>query len=326
MNNYLLFLIIIISTFSLTVIAERKLIPVLKRGAPQPIYLDGPRWHQSKNGTPTMGGLAFLIAITVSLAAGAVLLLLIGNDKASISLALSLLYAILNTVIGIIDDLTKLRRKHNAGLSAKQKLLFQAFSAILFLAARALIIGETETVIFAFGRVDLGLIYYPIAFIMLIATVNSANLTDGVDGLASSVAFAIAIALAYISHNTNVEVFLISAAVIGATTAFLIFNLHPARIFMGDTGSLLLGALVGASAVSLRNPFLTLLLGGVYLIEALSVLIQVASFKLTGKRVFKMAPLHHHLEQSGMSENAICIIAVLVTLILSLPAAMMYLP
>ena len=325
-NSYILFIIIAISSFVITAVLESRLIPMLKRKAAQPIYLEGPRWHQSKDGTPTMGGLAFLIAILITLSVGALFLFIYGEDESALSLILCLLFALSNALIGLVDDMTKLRHKHNKGLSAIQKLVFQSLAAILFLLSRAFFLPQAQILKFGFGEVDFGIIYYPIAFLMLIATVNSANLTDGVDGLASSVAFAIGVAFMYISKDSSGEVFLISSAIIGATSAFLIFNLHPARIFMGDTGSLLLGALVSAGAVALGNPLLIIFLGGVYLIEALSVIIQVIFFKLTGKRVFKMAPLHHHLEQCGFSENTICIIAILLTLILSVPAAMMYLP
>lgn len=324
-NSYITFMIIAILTFSITAFLEAKLIPILKKKAAQPIYLEGPGWHQSKHGTPTMGGLAFLIAIMASLALGAMILFIYGKDNSSLSLLLCALYALSNALIGLIDDLSKIRHKQNKGLSPMEKLLMQSLAAVLFLVARSFLLSGTEILKFGFGEVDLGAFYYPIAFIMLLATVNSANLTDGIDGLASSVAFAISIALMYISKDQGEEAFLISSAIIGATTAFLIFNLHPARIFMGDTGSLLLGALISASAITLGNPLIIIFLGGVYLIEALSVIIQVVFFKLTGKRVFKMAPIHHHLEQCGLTENTICIIAILATLILSIPAVMLYL-
>ena len=324
-NNHLVFILVAIITFGLTAGILVKLIPILKRKASQPIYLDGPEWHASKSGTPTMGGLAFLIAITVALLGSVLFLALDGFEKPATSLLLCLGFTILNALIGLIDDLTKIRRKENAGLSPLQKLGLQSISAILLLIGRAYLIGGCEEIVFGFGSVDFGSIYYPLAFIMLIATVNSANLTDGVDGLASSVAFAIATSLMYLSLNTSPEVFLISSATIGATVAFLIFNLHPAKIFMGDTGSLLLGALVSSSAIALGNPLIIIFLGGVYLIEAISVIMQVVVFKVTGKRVFKMAPLHHHLERSGLSEMTICIVAILATFVLSIPAMMMYL-
>ena len=162
------------------------------------------------------------------------------------------------------------------------------------------------------------------SLIILVGITNFANLSDGVDGLASSIAFAAGVGLYFISARYFHEAGFISSAIIGATVAFLIFNLHPAKIFMGDTGSLLLGSLVVSSVFSLGNPILILFLGIVYIIEGLSVTLQVAYFKLTKKRLFKMAPFHHHLEKSGWSENKICVSAIIFTLLFSIPAFMLF--
>ena len=312
--------------FTFTVIIERKLIPVLSGKAKQPIYEDGPKWHMSKKGTPTMGGLAFVISVTLTLLLGTLYLLLLEKSDEALSLAFCLLYAILNSLIGIIDDITKLRRKENAGLSPRQKLVLQFLSASIFLTLRALFTNEPTVISFADGSFNTGILYYPMALIILVGITNFANLTDGIDGLAGGVAFAVAVSLFYISCALSESGAFISSAIMGATISFLIFNLHPAKIFMGDTGSLFLGSILASVAVVLGNPLLILMIGGVWCIEGASVVIQVAVYKLTGKRVFKMAPLHHHLERNGWSEYRICIVAILISLLLAIPAFAIYLP
>ena len=187
-----------------------------------------------------------------------------------LSLIFSLLscqiFAILNSAVGIIDDLKKLKRKKNKGLSAGGKLLLQLLLATAFLFARSAFIGDTPDAAFSFGDIYLGYAYYPIALFILLGIVNCANLTDGIDGLASSVAFAVGVSLLYISAALNPEVALVSSALIGGTVGFLIFNLHPAKIFMGDTGSLYLGALIAATSISLDNPILIIFICGVYVL------------------------------------------------------------
>lgn len=325
-KNFPMYALTFALTFIITVFAERLLIPKLAAKAQQPIYSEGPHWHKSKSGTPTMGGLAFLIGISLSLSAAAIFCAVRGEPHSSLSLMLCLVYAILNAFIGIIDDRKKLKRKKNAGLSALEKLLLQSALIVLFFMSReAMSIGGTELA-FSFGEIDLGWSYYLISGIILLGITNCANLTDGIDGLASGVGFSVGISLFYISCALCTEATFISAAIIGATTGFLVFNLHPAKIFMGDTGSLFLGALGASCAVLLGNPLIILFVGGVYCLEGLSVILQVIVFKLTGKRLFKMAPLHHHLEQCGWSENRICIVAIISTFIFSVPALIFYLP
>lgn len=313
-------------TFAVTVIIERTLIPTLKRRALQPIYTEGPSWHARKSGTPTMGGLAFLIASSLSLGGSAAFLFIKGEHYEGLSLLLALGFSFLNSLIGILDDLTKLHRKENAGLSPLEKLFFQSLIAALYLFARGVTLPSPTALSFSFGHIDLGFWYYPLSFIILLGIVNCANLTDGVDGLAGSVAFAIGISLFYISCALSYEVAFLSAVMIGAALGFLLFNLHPAKIFMGDTGSLLFGSLAASAAVSLGNPLVIIGIGSVYVIEGVSVILQVAFYKLTKKRIFRMAPLHHHFEKCGFGENKICIIAVLLTLLLSVPAYIIYLP
>lgn len=320
------YILVFLTTLILTAILEKKLIPMLVERAKQPIYEEGPRWHIKKSGTPTMGGIAFLIASSITILLTSLFGAFFMSGYISLSIILSLLYAILNAAIGIIDDVKKLKRHENAGLTPKQKLLLQFLAAALFLTSRRFLLGDTTEIYFSFGSFDLGVLYYPISLTVLLGLVNSANLTDGIDGLSSSVAFSIGVSLFYISAALNVETSIISATIIGASIGFLLFNIHPAKIFMGDTGSLFFGALISSCAFTLKNPVLMIFIAGVFALEGLSVILQVSFYKLTHKRIFKMAPLHHHLEKCGWSENRICIAAIIATFIVSIPAYILYLP
>ncbi len=324
-DNYLpLYLFTLLLSLTLTATLLRIMIPRLRAVAIQPIYEEGPSWHLKKRGTPTMGGLAFIITGLLATVLAIAVLLIRGDAREAVSLITVSGFATASSAIGIIDDLTKLRHKENAGLTPVSKLILQSLAAILFLISRGVFTSDSTVIYFRGGSVDLGIFYYILAFIMLIATVNCANLTDGIDGLASGVAFTIGISLFYISFSSQTEVAILSAAEIGISLAFLGFNLYPAKIFMGDTGSLYFGALLGGCAICLGNPFIVLVLGAVYLIEGLSVIIQVAVFKLTRKRVFKMAPIHHHFEKLGYSENKIVIGFMLLTLLFSLGATFLF--
>jgi len=322
-----LYIAVFLISLVITAVTEKKIIPSLKVKAQQPIYTDGPGWHVKKSGTPTMGGIAFLIAISVSIIF-AVLFLLFKRESTNEILALLICqaYAVLNSIVGIIDDGKKLKRNNNKGLSATQKLLVQLVLAIGFLVARYYLLNDTGDISFSFGTVNLGFWYYPISLIILVGIVNCANLTDGIDGLASSVAFSVGVSLLYISAALNTSSSVIASSVIGAAVGFLIFNLHPAKIFMGDTGSLYFGSLIASVAFVLGNPLIIIFIAGVYVLEGCSVIVQVLWYKLTGKRIFKMAPIHHHLEKLGFSENRICIIAIILTFIFSIPAYIFYLP
>ena len=319
--NLMLCVFIFAFTALFTAYLEKKLIPILENKAKQPIYEGGPSWHSSKSGTPTMGGLAFVLTIAIIVSVVGIFRFFIGsNDKTAISLFIGILFAIGNAIIGVFDDLTKLRRKENAGLTPIQKLLFQFLLAIIFLMARAYFLNDSTSVSLSFGKFDLGAFYYPLAILMLVGIVNCANLTDGIDGLATSVAWMIGAIFFIVGLSAATDGAILSSALMGGTIAFLFFNVNPAKVFMGDTGSLFLGALVCAIAFTFDNPFALLLIGIIYVIEGASVILQVLSYKLSGKRIFKMAPLHHHLEQSGYRENTICIYAIIVTLIFSIPA------
>ena len=309
-----------------TALLERRLIPLFSKIARQPIYEEGPSWHMKKSGTPTMGGLAFIGAVLLIWPLSLLLLRGYIDREGAISLSLLLGYALLHALLGFMDDLTKLRHRENAGLSAGEKLIFQFLFAALFLLGRAYLLGDTTSLSTAIGSIELGVLYYPLALLVLVGTVNFANLTDGIDGLASSVAFGAAAALFFLSASSAAEVALVAVLMMGVTLGFLLFNLHPARIFMGDTGSLFLGALTVGSCFSLRAPTAVLSVGAVYILEGVSVMLQVAVFKLTRKRLFRMAPLHHHFETCGWSENRICLVAILLTLLCSLPAVWLYVP
>ena len=190
-KNFPLYILIFATTFLLTFFIEKALIPLLINRAKQPIYSEGPKWHEAKSGTPTMGGLAFLISITVTILSVAIYMYTTKNYSYANTLLLSLIYAIANSIIGLFDDLKKLKRQHNKGLSAKQKLILQTVAAILFLAARSFIIENPTTLTFSFGLLDIGIFYYPISLLIMVGIVNMANLTDGIDGLASGVALSL---------------------------------------------------------------------------------------------------------------------------------------
>ena len=320
-DKYLiLYFTVFFSSLFLTFIAERYLLRLLSGRAAQPIYSDGPKWHINKSGTPTMGGIGFIFASLLTLVLSSAFLHSANRNDEAISILVCTVFATLNALIGIVDDMTKIKRKNNKGLSAMQKLILQLLLSTLFLVTRYVLFSAPTTLSFSFGEIDLGKWYYPFALIALLGTINCANLTDGIDGLASSVAATIGLVLFLFTSFRFNDVAVISSSLIGATLGFLIYNRHPARIFMGDTGSLFLGAFTVSCAFALGNPVIMIFVGICYLIEGLSVILQVAYFKLSGKRLFKMAPLHHHLEKCGMTEPSVCMLAILVTLICSIPA------
>ena len=317
MSNSLLplYIAVFIFTFVITALLEKALIPRLRRTARQPIYDTGPAWHRSKDGTPTMGGVAFLISIIAVLCLCCIYLT--ANERKSDAwlLLCSVVYAMLNGAVGVLDDVRKIRgMKNDKGLKPTEKLIMQLLLSSGLVLTIALTLGVDTTFKFLGANIELGAIYYPLAVVVLVGITNCANLTDGIDGLASSVAFAIGIALFYTSFVLYPASALIGCGLMGGCCGFLIFNLHPAKIFMGDTGSLFLGSIVASTVLLLGNPILILLIGSVYVIEGLSVIMQVIYFKATRKRLFRMAPLHHHLEKCGWSENKICIVAIIVTL------------
>ncbi len=318
MNSLFIFIVAFISSLVITVTLLVKLIPFLKtKKIGQKILEIGPRWHKSKEGTPTMGGIAFIFA-SVMTALITVFIFKEDFDARNKMIILNLFsYSILNGLIGLIDDVAKMKKSKNEGLTPKMKFLLQSIAAVLFLISLKLTVNlSTELHIPFFNvAIDLGWLYYIFAFLLLCGIVNSVNLTDGVDGLAGSVMLTVGmfISISSLVAIKSPDFILIGATLTGISIGFLLFNLHPAKIFMGDTGSLFLGATTVGFSFFINNPLLVIIYGFVFVVEAMSDILQVAYFKLTkGKRIFKMAPLHHHFEKCGYSEMKIVSIFTLV--------------
>jgi phospho-N-acetylmuramoyl-pentapeptide-transferase len=327
MNGMTVILTVIVA-FTITVILGVALIPFLKKlKYGQMIREDGPTWHKAKQGTPTMGGLMFIVGIVVATIIGFSYLLMVdssilSNTKEIIRLFAGLIMALLFGMIGFIDDYIKVVKKQNLGLRAKQKLILQVLVTVLYLTVLYMF-GDHSTVVNIpfLGQWDFGLLYYPIMAILIIGIVNSVNLTDGVDGLATSVTFIVAIF--FMVATSTLKLFglnVLSSAFAAALLGFLVYNIHPAKVFMGDTGSLFLGGMVIALAFGINMPFVVFFAGFMYCVESLSVILQVISYQTTRKRIFRMSPIHHHFEMGGMSENKIVIMFSLVTLIMCILA------
>ena len=318
---HIIFTVSLISVFLLTVLFTRLIIPKLKSmKLGQTILEIGPRWHKSKEGTPTMGGVAFISASLLVAAVVIAIMVTLLDYTLPATLIVTLIFAAVNGAIGVIDDMTKFKNHRNEGLSASQKFLLQLLSAgiYLFVLVRLGAITTVMHIPFTSIGIALGFVYYPVALIIITGIINSVNLTDGIDGLASSVTMVAGAAFAVISFLiANTDLTVLSALVIGACLGFLTYNFYPARIFMGDTGSLFLGALVVGCAFIMNDPLISLIIGIIYVIESFSVILQVGSFKLTHKRIFKMSPIHHHFEKCGWSEIRIVSVFSIVTLIVS---------
>jgi len=301
-------LLALVVSFVVTVVIGKLLIPALRAlKAGQSIKEIGPTWHMSKQGTPTMGGIMFIVGI-----AAAVLLLgwqdMMAHDFTHLYI---FLFALVFGIIGFIDDYEKVVHHRNTGLTAAQKFLLQLAAAIAFLCLMRYEGMLTPDLYIPFWNTHLILpwiVYLIFAAFVIVGTVNAVNITDGVDGLASSVTLPVALFFALIcagwAHCQGVALF--AAALIGGLVGFLMYNHYPAKVFMGDTGSLFLGGAVAAMAFASDMPLILLLVGIVYICETLSDIIQVGYFKLThGKRIFKMAPLHHHFEMCGWKETKV---------------------
>lgn len=315
------------ASFFITMILGIWIIPLLRKlKYGQTILEIGPSWHKSKDGTPTMGGIMFIIGIILS----SVICVLLFYSTHSISLDLmiskdttvrifaGLGMAFLYGVIGFIDDYIKVVKKRNLGLNAKQKLVMQFTVVIGYLAVIKYVGGaSSETVIPFIGTVDMGIFYWIISAIVIVGVVNAVNLSDGIDGLDGSITFFAAVVMMTIaSIICMTDVSIVAGALAGGCLGFLIWNFHPAKVFMGDTGSLFLGGMVCAITYSMNMPILILLIGIMYLIEMFSVILQVTYFKATkGKRLFKMSPIHHHFEMSGWSEIKITVVFSIVTVL-----------
>ncbi|MBQ8260508.1 MAG: phospho-N-acetylmuramoyl-pentapeptide-transferase [Clostridia bacterium] len=309
-----------LGVFFVTWLILRKLIPVLKsRKIGQKIYDIGPRWHKGKEGTPIMGGLGFIIATIIGIAVISGVYLYFGRAKELLGVWLTLALALLNGLIGFFDDYTKLIKKQNQGFLAWQKLVLQLLVAAVYLwAMSACGFIDTALEIPYFDiELELGIFYYFFAILFIAGMVNSVNLTDGIDGLCSSVSAVVGAFFAVVAFvMLRPELAIFPATVIGGTVGFLMYNFYPAKIFMGDTGSLYLGGAVVGMAFLIEEPLIIMIAGIIYLIEVASVILQVGYFKIThGKRIFKMAPIHHHFEKCGWSEVKIVGVFTLITAI-----------
>lgn len=281
-------------------------IPTLKRFKfGQSIREEGPQSHMKKAGTPTMGGIMFIIAIVVTT--------MVVSGKMTGTLWVVLLTTAGYGVIGLLDDGLKIVRRRNLGLRAYQKLIGQiTFAFILaYFAYNSKDIGSTIHIPFTDVYFDLGIWYIPFIIFFIVGTTNAVNLTDGLDGLASSITLIVGVFFAVVTYLIGTDnesigsLSIFCGALVGSLLGFLKYNSYPAQVFMGDTGSLALGGAISAIAVLLKMPLIVVIVGGIYVMETLSVIIQVTSFKLTGKRVFKMSPLHHHFEQIGWHETKV---------------------
>lgn len=311
---------LLIITFIVTIILGIIIIPILRKlKVGQMERGEGPQSHLKKQGTPTMGGIMIIIAMVI-VTVGACIYFTVNNQ---IDVAHKILPVLLLTLgfglIGFIDDFIKLVLKNTEGLKPSYKMLGLLIISVAYVAylIYGLKIG-TETYIPIWKQyIDIPIyLYIPFAIIVILGTTNAVNLTDGIDGLASSVSAIILTCLTVIGIMIGrPEISVFGSIVIGAVLGFLMFNLHPAKVFMGDTGSLLLGGVISAIALYLKMPLLLLVVALIPVLETLSVIIQVAYFKKTGKRVFKMTPIHHHFELSGWTENKVVIVFSLVTLL-----------
>ena len=316
--------------FLVTALSGLFVIPLLKKlKFGQTILEDGPAWHEEKQGTPTMGGIMIIAGVIISVLICVVLTIVFDFEIIShvrfnrylIMLIAGLVMSLLMAGVGFIDDYIKIANKRNLGLTAKQKTFLQLLISAAYLVA-VFFAGVKDTYLPFVGFVSitrgLGLLFWPIALFFVYGFVNAVNLTDGIDGLASGVTLVVACFFMLISGALQTEaISVLSAALAGACAGFILWNGKPAKVFMGDTGSLFLGGMVVNLAFMSERPVYLILVGIVYLIEALSVMLQVAHFKRTGKRLFKMAPIHHHFEMKGWSEQKIVYVFSGVTLIAS---------
>lgn len=310
METTILFALTTVLTFLITVLVSRRLIPYLKgKKMGQHILEIGPRWHKNKEGTPTMGGVAFIIASLVCGIGVTAYMIIKDGAASSVGFVATLAYALACGLIGVADDLQKFTKKENEGLTASQKYLLQllASGAYLLTLYMSGIVTTELHIPFTDISFDLGIFYYVFALVLLTGINNSVNLTDGIDGLASGVTFVVGVFFALVSLVGNAAPSAglagVAALLIGSTAGFLVYNFYPARVFMGDTGSLFLGGLVVGAAFLCGSPLVIVLAGIIYIVESASVILQVGYFKIThGKRLFLMSPIHHHFEKKGWGE------------------------
>lgn len=313
-------IVAIIISFAVSVILCPIVIPILRRMKfGQYIREEGPRSHQSKSGTPTMGGMIILASVIIT----SLVFIVVERDTKIVPV---LFVTVGFGLIGFADDYIKVVKKRNLGLTEIQKLIGQFIITAVFCYYIMKVSGlGTSTIIPFTGGMEVTMpwwLFVPFVFIVMIGTVNGSNFTDGLDGLATSVTIIIAVFFTMVSIGSGMEP--ISAAFVGALLGFFLYNVYPARVFMGDTGSLALGGYVAAIAFMLKMPLMIVIVAFIYLIEVISVILQVAWFKYTkkkygeGRRIFKMAPLHHHFQESGYTETQVVAAFAVVTAILCL--------
>ena len=317
----LLYLLVSVIAFAITAVLGKWMIPFLhKLKFGQTIREVGPSWHKNKQGTPTMGGLMFILGIAIAMICCLPVFYSLGLEetilqKAKVFAGLGM--AVAFGVIGFMDDYISILKKRNLGLTERQKLVLQFAVAAAYLASVTMAGGSTSTTIPFVGQLDLGWFYYPLAAILIVGIVNAVNFTDGIDGLNTTVSFFAFLFLALCAGTLSMTgLSAMGLASAAACIGFLIWNWHPAKVFMGDTGSLFMGGMVCALAFGMNLPILLLPVGFVYICEIVSVVLQVSYFKAThGKRLFKMSPIHHHFEMCGWSEVKICVVFGLVALL-----------
>lgn len=316
MNATILMSVII--SFAISVLLGPVIIPFLRRlKVGQTVRDEGPQSHLKKNGTPTMGGILILLSVVVTS-------LFFVKDYPKI---IPILFLTLGFgMVGFLDDYIKVVLKRSMGLRAWQKMALQIVvtGVFVFYLLKYTDVSLAMKVPFMDGvYMDFGWLNIPILFLVVIGTVNGTNFTDGLDGLASSVTVLVATFFTVVAIGTGSGIEPVTCAVVGALLGFLLFNVHPASVFMGDTGSLALGGFVAASAYMMQMPLYIVIVGFIYLVEVLSVMLQVSYFKMTGgKRIFKMAPIHHHFELCGWSETRVVTVFSIVTALLCLVALM----
>ncbi|MBQ7975258.1 MAG: phospho-N-acetylmuramoyl-pentapeptide-transferase [Clostridia bacterium] len=322
MNMILMGLLPAICAFAVTALTGPVFIPWLRKlKFGQEIREEGPAWHQKKSGTPTMGGLMFMLGITVAVAAVFLVSVLAGNGEGDVAKSVLILAVALGFgAIGFVDDFIKVVKKRNLGLKALPKFLLQMLITVVYLGILMLTGDLSAEIAIPFTDFSLSMpmwLYFIFVMFVVTGTVNAVNLTDGIDGLASSVTVPVVILFALCGWRMGeAGIYSFGLAVAGGLAGFLLFNKHPAKVFMGDTGSLFLGGAVVAIAVALQMHLYLIIAGFVYFAETLSVILQVASFKLTGKRIFKMTPIHHHFEMCEWNEVKIVTVFTAVTVIL----------
>lgn len=314
-----------LAAFALTAVLGVMMIPFLRKlKFGQTIREDGPAWHASKQGTPTMGGIIFIAGSAIATIIGYIMVMnTLPVSAQTVKLFCGLLMALCFGIVGFVDDYIKVVKKRNLGLTAKQKLLMQILITVAYFVA-VYFLGDKSTMVNIpfMGQIDFGFFYYIIMGVLIIGIVNSANLTDGIDGLLGSVTFVIALFFMIVTGILQATEANILATALGASLiGFLVFNLHPAKVFMGDTGSFYLGGLVVALAFAIDMPLILFFVGFIYCIESLSVILQVISVKTRkGKRLFLMSPIHHHFEMKKMSENKIVVMFCSITAVMCIVA------